>query len=167
MVRGPHATLRSMTTRHSAALYRLIGIVGTSRIVTRVHPVAYRLTGGRWLIGRNFGVRNVILVTTGRRTGRTREIPLYAFEDGDRVVVIGSNNGGHREPAWVGNLRVEPRAHVRVGRELRPVIARETDGEERDRLWQLAVDGYPGYALYQRQTSRMIPVVVLDPASGV
>ncbi len=165
MVRGQRATLRSMTTRHSAALYRLIGLVGTSRIVTRIHPVAYRLTGGRWLIGRNFGVRNVILVTTGRRTGRTREIPLYAFEDGEQVIVIGSNNGGAREPAWVGNLRAQPRAYVRVGRELRPVTAREASGEERTRLWQLAVDGYPGYALYQHRTPRLIPVMVLDRAS--
>lgn len=165
MVRGPRATLRRMTTHHSAALYRLIGIVGTSRLVTRVHPVLYRLTGGRWFIGRNFGVRNVILVTTGRRTGRAREIPLYAFEDGERVVVIGSNAGGEREPVWVGNLRAHPRAQVRVGRDLRAVRAREAEGDERARLWRLAVDGYPGYALYQHRTQRPIPVVVLEPTA--
>jgi deazaflavin-dependent oxidoreductase (nitroreductase family) len=153
-----------MVKRHSPAMYRLIGIVGTSRIVTRLHPFVYRLTGGRWVFGRNFGVLNVIVVTTGRRTGRTREIPLFGFEDGDRVIVIGSNAGDGHEPAWVGNLRARPSAHLRIGRELRAVVASEADGEERHRLWRLAVDGYPGYALYQHRTTRHIPVVVLAPA---
>jgi F420H(2)-dependent quinone reductase len=155
-----------MVTRHSAAFYRLVGIIGTNRVVTRLHPVLYRLTGGRWLFGRNLGVLNVIVTVTGRRTGRTHEIPLYAFEDAGRVVVIGSNAGGEHEPAWVGNLRARPEAHVRIGRELRPVLAREAEGEERARLWALAVGGYPGYALYAQRTHRRIPVVVLEPATG-
>ena len=164
MVRGRRATLRLlMVTRHSAAFYRLIGIIGTSRLVTRLHPVAYRLTGGRWITGRNLGVLNVIVVTTGRRSGRVREIPLYAFEDGDRLVVIGSNMGQDREPAWVGNLRAHPEVHVRVGRGLRAVLAREAAGEERERLWRLAAAGYPGYEDYARRTRRRIPVVVLEP----
>lgn len=152
-----------MVKRHSAAFYRLIGMVGTSRVVTRLHPVAYRLTGGRGLVGRNLGVRNVIVVTVGRRTGRTREIPLYAFEDGDRLVVIGSNMGNDDEPAWVGNLRAHPEVHVRVGRELRAVRAVETEGDERGRLWALAVAGYPGYEHYARWAHRRIPVMVLEP----
>ncbi|MCJ7711008.1 MAG: nitroreductase family deazaflavin-dependent oxidoreductase [Chloroflexi bacterium] len=152
-----------MVKRHSASFYRLIGIIGTSRLVTRVHPVAYRLTGGRWLVGRNLGVLNVIVVTVGRHSGRTREIPLYAFEDGDRLVVIGSNMGQDREPAWVGNLRAQPEVQVRVGRTVRAVRAREADGEERERLWKLAAAGYPGYEDYARWTHRRIPVVVLEP----
>jgi F420H(2)-dependent quinone reductase len=164
MVRGRRVTLRLlMVTRHSVAFYRLIGIIGTSRLVTRLHPVAYRLTGGRWIVGRNLGVLNVIVVTVGRRTGRTREVPLYAFEDGARLVVIGSNMGGDREPAWVGNLRAHPAVRVRVGRELRAARAREATGDERERLWRLAVEGYPGYEDYARRTSRRIPVVVLEP----
>jgi len=142
-------------------MYRLVGVVGTSRIVTRLHAVAYRLLGGAGPLGRNFGVRNVILTTTGRRTGRRREVPLYAFEDGSRVVVIGSNAGGH-EPAWIANLRANPGAHLRVGRAVRAVRAREAEPPERDRLWAMAVDGFPGYALYQEQTPRPIPVVVLE-----
>ena len=89
-------------------------------------------------MGRNLGVLNVIVVTTGRKTGRRREIPLYAFEDGARLVVIGSRAGDDREPAWVGNLRAHPDARVLVGREERAMRARETDGAERDRLWSLA-----------------------------
>ena len=155
-----------MTTRHSARFYRLIGKIGTSRLVSRIHPPVYRMTGGRWLVGRNLGVLNVIVVTTGRRTGKRREIPLYAFEDGARLVVIGSRAGDDREPAWVGNLRAHPDARVLVGREERAVRARETDGPERDRLWSLAAAGYPGYELYASWTHRLIPVIALDPVEA-
>jgi len=148
-------------------MYRLIGIVGTSRIVTALHPVAYRLFGGAGVLGSQFGVRNVILATVGHRTGRIREVPLFAFQDGDRVIVIGSNAGGPHDPGWVHNLRAEPLATVRIGREVRRVRGREAEGEERRRLWALAVDGYPGYALYQQQAGRQIPVVVLEPRPEV
>jgi len=155
-----------MTTRHSARFYRLIGKIGTSRLVSRIHPPVYRLTGGRWLVGRNLGVLNVIVVTTGRRTGKRREIPLYAFEDGARLVVIGSRAGDDRAPAWVGNLRAHPDARVLVGREERAVRARETDGAERDRLWSLAAGAYPGYELYAAWTHRLIPVIALEPVEA-
>ena len=154
-----------MATRRRNALYRAIGIVGTSRIITRIHPLVYRITGGRWFVGRNFGVQNVIVTMTGRKTGKTREVPLYAFADGHRMVVIGSRAGGDREPAWVGNLRANPAATLRVGREVRRVLARETDGAERDRLWALAA-GYPGYETYRERTRRRIPVIVLEPVGS-
>ena len=166
MVRGRRVTLRPMTTRHSARFYRLIGRIGTSRPVSRLHPPLYRLTGGRWLFGHNLGVLNVIVMTTGRKTGRRREIPLYAFEDGTRLVVIGSNAGDDREPAWVGNLRAHPDAGVLVGREERAMRAREAEGAERDRLWSLAVRGYPGYELYAQWTDRHIPVFALEPVEA-
>lgn len=146
-------------------MYRLIGLVGTNRVVTRLHPPAYRITGGRGPIGRNFGVQNVILAMTGRRTGQTREVPLFAFPDGERYVVIGSNAGDDREPAWVGNLRADPSATLRVGRRVWPVHAHEAAGEERDRLWSLATAAYPGYGVYGAMTDRPIPVMVLALAA--
>jgi deazaflavin-dependent oxidoreductase (nitroreductase family) len=147
-------------------MYRVIGLVGTSRIVTRLHPHAYRLTSGRGPIGRNFGVQNVIVTMTGRSSGRSREVPLYAVADGERYVLIGSNAGDDREPAWVGNLRADPTATLRVGRDVRAVRAREAAGDERERLWRLAADAYPGYEVYRARTRRVIPVVVLEPASA-
>jgi deazaflavin-dependent oxidoreductase (nitroreductase family) len=152
-----------MTTRHSERFYRLIGRIGTSRLITRLHPPVYRLTGGRWLVGRNLGVLNVVVVTTGAKSGRRREVPLFAFEDGPNLVVIGSNAGSDREPAWVGNLRARPDVRVLIGREERPVRAREAEGHERARLWALAAAGYPGYDDYARWTHRRIAVITLEP----
>ena len=155
-----------MSTRHSARFYRLVGLIGTSRLVRRLHPPVYRLTGGRWIVGRNLGMRNVIVTTVGRRTGRVRDVPLYAVDDGSRLVVIGSFAGRDEEPAWVGNLVAHPDATVRVGRQVRPVRAREAEGAERERLWAMAASAYPGYEAYARRTSRRIPVVVLEPTGA-
>ena len=106
------------------------------------------------------------LMLTTSDPAQTREVPLYAFADGHRMVVIGSRAGGDREPAWVGNLRANPAATLRVGREVRRVLARETDGAERDRLWALAAAGYPGYETYRERTRRRIPVIVLEPVGS-
>jgi F420H(2)-dependent quinone reductase len=63
-----------MAERFSSGMYRLIGAVGTSRVITRLDPHVYRATGGRWLVGRNFGVLNVIVTMTGRAFGKRREV---------------------------------------------------------------------------------------------
>ena len=107
---------------------------------------------------------NVRLTTIGRMTGQHREIPLYAFEDGDRLVVVGSRGGAAKDPAWVGNLRPEPRATVRVGRDEREVRAREVglDDDDRARLWELVCAAFPMYATFQRRTKRTIPLFVLE-----
>ena len=110
-------------------------------------------------------MRSVVLTTTGIRSGSPREVPLYAVEEEGRFVVIGSNGGRERAPAWVGNLRATPDCTVRVGRKtVIPVRAREAEGDERERLWALAVAAFPGYASYHARTSRRIPVIVLEPA---
>lgn len=108
------------------------------------------------------------VTTTGRRTGERRAVTLYAWPDGDRFVLVGSNGGAADAPAWVGNLRAEPRATIKVGREVRDVTAREVGaGDEYDRLWALVCDAFPLYATYQRRTSRPIALFVLEPgASG-
>ena len=106
----------------------------------------------------------VTLTTIGRRSGRPRSATLYAFEDGDRLVVVGSRGGAARDPAWAANIRAEPMARVRSGRSERAVIAREVGpGAERDRLWQLVSEAFPLYETYQRRTKRLIPIFVLEP----
>jgi F420H(2)-dependent quinone reductase len=106
--------------------------------------------------------RTIRLVTTGRQSGAAREATLYAFEDGDRLVVVGSRGGAARDPAWAVNLRAEPTAVVRLGRTERHVRAREVSGDERLRLWDLVCEAFPLYATYQRRTARQIPVFLLE-----
>jgi deazaflavin-dependent oxidoreductase (nitroreductase family) len=104
----------------------------------------------------------VTMITTGRRSGEPRPVTLYAFGDGDGLVIVGSAGGQATDPSWVGNLRAHPSATIRQGRRDRPVRAREVDGPERDRLWHLVVGEFPLYATYQRRTPRAIPLFVLE-----
>jgi deazaflavin-dependent oxidoreductase (nitroreductase family) len=108
------------------------------------------------------------LTTTGSKTGNARAVLLYAFEDGDNFVVVGSWAGRPKNPAWVGNLRAEPAAMIRVGREDRNVRAREVDvpSEERVRLWKLVTEAFRYYETYQRKTERVIPLFVLEPVEA-
>jgi deazaflavin-dependent oxidoreductase (nitroreductase family) len=108
--------------------------------------------------------KKVTLISTGRRTAKPRPVSLYAFDDDDRLVIVGSAGGKADDPAWVANLRADPQASVRDGSAERAVRAREVDGSERDRLWRLVVDGFPLYETYQRRTKRTIPLFVLEPA---
>jgi deazaflavin-dependent oxidoreductase (nitroreductase family) len=105
----------------------------------------------------------VRLTTTGRQTREPRTVTLYAFEASDGALVItGSRGGKAHDPAWALNLRADPNATVKVGREERPVVAREVSGKEREKLWALVTDAFPLYETYQRRTKRTIPLFVLE-----
>jgi deazaflavin-dependent oxidoreductase (nitroreductase family) len=109
------------------------------------------------------------LITTGRRSGKDREVELYAFDDGDRLIVVGSQGGSSRDPAWCHNLRANPAARVRRGRTAapeEPVRAQEALGDERVRLWELVTGVSPFYIGFQRKTRRVIPLFVLEPIGG-
>lgn len=106
----------------------------------------------------------ISLTTTGRRTGEARTATLYAWPDGERLVIVGSNGGDDRDPAWVGNLRANPTATVRRERRraAEVMVAHEVDSTDRDRLWALVCGAFPLYATYQRRTTRPIPLFVLE-----
>lgn len=137
-------------------------------------PIARSLVGlDRWL-GRVTGGRvvalgmapSLMLTTTGRRSGLPRSNPLLYLRDGDDLVVIASNWGGEKDPAWAWNLRADPAARVTLGGREIPVTARETDGADRERLWRLIVDQWPGYEAYRtRAAHRHLRVFRLTPAA--
>ena len=105
----------------------------------------------------------VRLSTIGRHTGEPRTVTLYAFETPDGALVItGSRGGSAHDPRWALNLRDHPKATVKVGSEERDVTAREVSGNERERLWELVTREFPLYETYQRRTTRLIPLFVLE-----
>ena len=132
------------------------------RCVSATHEFWYRLTGGA--IGGRFGRAPILLLTTkGRRSGKERTTPLLYYRDGENLVIIASNGGDDRHPAWWLNLRDMPEARVQVGRQEMAVRAEKAGPEEKARLWPLLTEMYPQYDAYQKQTKRDIPVVVLTP----
>lgn len=88
---------------------------------------------------------------------------IYYFLHQGSYVIVGSNVGSDRHPAWYLNLQANPVAEIQIGREHKKVVARTAEGEERERLWSEIVDQDPSYAEYQGRTDRQFPVVIFDP----
>ena len=107
----------------------------------------------------------LLLTTTGRKTGEERTTPLLYLADGEDLVVVASNGGAPKHPAWLLNLRANPEATVEVGGRKLRVRAREAGPEEKERLWPKLVEMYGSYEDYRRRTDREIPVVLLEPIS--
>jgi deazaflavin-dependent oxidoreductase (nitroreductase family) len=153
---GPAGWLRALGHRRWFA--RL------GRALVRADRVVGRLTGGRVVA---LGLRelpSMLLTTTGRRTGQPRTQPLLYAPDGDGYVVIGSNWGQQRQPAWALNLLADPRASVALGGRRIPVRAHLATGAERERLLALLLAMWPAYETYrQRAGDRELMVFRLTP----
>jgi deazaflavin-dependent oxidoreductase (nitroreductase family) len=78
--------------------------------------------------------------------------------------VFASKAGAPTNPAWYYNLLASPRASAEIGADTVEVVAREAEGAERDRIWEAQKRDYPGFADYERKTTRQIPVIILEPA---
>jgi deazaflavin-dependent oxidoreductase (nitroreductase family) len=143
---------------------RILKVIGQSpfwRVTGRLHTVLYRATGGR--VGRAAGgITNLLLTTTGRKSGQPRTVPLAYIEDAGRFVVVASNGGSDRPPAWWGNLRHRPEAKVEIGSEVIAVVGRESTDAERSVLWPRLKQGNPFFGQYEQITTRHIPVVLLE-----
>jgi deazaflavin-dependent oxidoreductase (nitroreductase family) len=132
-------------------------------VAMRVDRVLLPLSGGR--ISSAPGQPICLLETVGRKSGELRKTPLLFLPDGDRVILIGSKAGATKHPGWIHNMRANPRVKLLAPRRSGEYVAREAEGEERDRLWDEACDYYAGYQTYQgRAGNRQIPVVVLERA---
>jgi deazaflavin-dependent oxidoreductase (nitroreductase family) len=138
-----------------------------ARTLHHIDRLVYRLTGGRatfvsWVAG----LPIVMLTTTGAKSGRQHTLPLVALPDQDRVVIIASNYGQYHNPSWYYNLRANPRATIDFEGVTREVVARELEGEERERHYTRGIDVYPGWRQYRKRAAhRHIPVIELTPAA--
>jgi len=113
---------------------------------------------------RDTGLPVVIVTHRGRMTGAIRKTPLMRVKEGDNYILVGSQGGAPKDPAWVHNLRADPHIELRDETIVRSMFVREVnDMSERDRLWTLAVAAYPPYAEYQARTKRQIPLFVAEP----
>ena len=132
-----------------------------------VDTLLLNLTHGQHTVTRIVGLPIIQLTTTGAKTGQLRTMPLLSLFDGDKLALIASNFGQKHNPGWYYNLKAHPECQVRWGGREKIYIARETEGEEREKYWQMAVSFYTGYEKYkERAAHRRIPVMVLEPKEG-
>lgn len=134
--------------------------------VLRLHEALYKRTDGR--VGhRMIGVPTLLLRTTGRRSGATRTNALVYARDGDDYLLVASNGGADRPPAWLHNLRAHPDVEIQIGRERRRATATiiEPSDPRYEQLWKTVnANNHDRYSAYQKQTDRPIPVIAVTPS---
>jgi F420H(2)-dependent quinone reductase len=133
-----------------------------STAATRLHARIHRATGGK-IGSRLLGADVLTLRTTGRRSGQTRDSPVFYIEDAPNYAVVASNAGSPRSPAWWLNLQAQPDAEACVHGTSRPIRARPANEAETATLWPRFVAMYGGYDHYRSITTRTLPVIILEP----
>jgi deazaflavin-dependent oxidoreductase (nitroreductase family) len=132
-----------------------------TKLFTRIATWLYRQSGGK-IAGTMQGAPVLLLTTRGRKTGKSRTLPLIYGEDGNDLLVVASKGGWPQHPHWYQNLRADPNVEVMHGARKRVMVARTADAAERPRLWRRMVEIYKPYDDYQSWSDREIPVVILS-----
>jgi deazaflavin-dependent oxidoreductase (nitroreductase family) len=105
----------------------------------------------------------IILHTIGARSGGEHLVPLNFTREGDGFIVVASVGGAPRNPAWYHNLVAHPDIDVEAGGETVKMRVRVAEGAEREELWGRMVERHSFYAGFQKKTSRVLPVILLEP----
>ncbi len=122
----------------------------------------FRANGGK--VGGMFeGAPLLILHSTGAKSGKTRTHPMMYQKRDDGYAIFASMGGAPTSPAWYHNLVANPDATIEIGGDTAAVTARVTEDEERSIIWEKQKSDFPTFAEYERNTTRTIPVVVLQP----
>ena len=112
-------------------------------------------------------VATFMLITTGRKSGRRIDTPIFYFVAGDAYYVIASKGGAPTDPAWFLNLTADPKVEFQVGDKKYRGRAGAAEGAERERLFAMMAKIFPAYNDYKARTSREIPVVLLQPEGEI
>ena len=105
----------------------------------------------------------ILLTTVGAKSGKLRKTPLMRVAHDGEYAVVASLGGAPKNPVWYYNIAAHPRVELQDGTVHGDYDAREVFGDEKALWWQRAVEVWPDYAEYQRNTDREIPVFVLTP----
>jgi deazaflavin-dependent oxidoreductase (nitroreductase family) len=166
---------RGMGLNFTGCLRRLIFSLAASRqgmwmfhvFVRLIDIPISRLSGGAFIPSALGNVMPIYFLSTlGARSRQPRSQPVLCIPMDGLFILVGSNWGNSRNPAWVYNLRVHPRGRICKGKINTVVIARELQGDERRTYWQKATAFYPPYESYEQRSGRTLPVFILVPAAG-
>ena len=115
------------------------------------------------VVGGGFaGAPVVLLTTTGAKSGNKRVNPLVGFLDDGTLYVVASKGGAPTNPDWYHNLLANPEVEVEFGDDrFKATAVPIVSGPERDRLYAVQVAAQPGFADYEKATTRVIPIVEL------
>lgn len=151
------------------SLHQLGSTKQGARLFSQLLPLLDRpvlhLSNGRYsTTGLFSGLPIMTLTTTGAKSGQPRSVPLICVPNEEEIILIASNWGGQKHPAWYYNLKATPACTLTVDDKTEPYTAQVVDGDERETYWQIAASYYSGYDAYKTRTNgREIPVIVLTP----
>jgi deazaflavin-dependent oxidoreductase (nitroreductase family) len=123
----------------------------------------FRANGGKVLSGPFVNAPLMLLTTTGAKSGRPFTTPLVYTRDGSRIVIIASKGGYPTNPAWYHNLKANPTVTIEIGTQKFQAKATITSDPERQRLFDAQAKLMPNFNEYQKNTTRKIPVIALEP----
>jgi deazaflavin-dependent oxidoreductase (nitroreductase family) len=109
------------------------------------------------------GFKVLLLTTTGRKSGKAHTTPLGWFKQDGGYVIVASNAGKPKNPAWYLNLVSNPQVTVQVFDQIIPATAEVLSGEARTQAWRQVIAKAHSYAGYEKRTRREIPVIFLRP----
>jgi deazaflavin-dependent oxidoreductase (nitroreductase family) len=161
MIKKPNAFQKFL---HRFIMLRVV----TSFFADKTHIIdgaILKLTKGKHSLSEYLGWNIVQINTVGAKTGKLHQIVLLALIDGDKIGIIASNFGRKPNPGWYYNLVKTPVCDVQLNGLWAKYAAREIQGEEYKKYWNMAVSSYKGYEKYkQRASHRHIPLMLLEPA---
>jgi deazaflavin-dependent oxidoreductase (nitroreductase family) len=126
-----------------------------------ISTLLLRLSRGR--IGSKLGTQTILILhTIGRKSGREWAVPIAYFNYEGKYLIVASNWAKDKNADWYLNLKKDPQARLEIKGKSVPVVAREAEGEEYERLWKFAIERHPPYVEHQQKTRRRIPIMVFE-----
>jgi deazaflavin-dependent oxidoreductase (nitroreductase family) len=107
----------------------------------------------------------VILTTLGAKSGKIRKSPVMTGGERRRLRRHRLHGRSPTHSVWYHNAVADPRVELQDGPVRQDMLAREVTGDEKALWWARAVEAFPDYAEYQKNTDREIPVLVPEPAA--
>ena len=120
----------------------------------------FRANGGK--VGGQFaGASLLLLHTLGAKSNQERINPLAYFKDNENYVILASKGGAPTNPDWYHNILAHPDVTLEIGTEQFKAHATVVEGQERDRIFADVTSKAPGFGAYQKNTTRIIPIITL------
>lgn len=133
-------------------------------VITKVNRFLLGISNGR--LGNKLGKISVLLLhSVGRKSGKPYATPLSYYRDGENYLLVASNWGEENPPDWFLNLMNHPDTTILVNSTTLLVQARQAEGQEYQRLWEIITRKNSIYIGYQKKMTRRIPIVILTPVS--
>lgn len=136
------------------------------RLFIKLQIAVFRRTNGRRMAILK-GMPVLLLNTVGRKSKKQRTTPVMYIRDGENYVITASNSGNEHAPGWFYNLQSTPRVTIEVPGKQLQVISSIVPSAEKTRLWSQLIAQAPFFDGYRKKTSRVIPMILLQPETNL